>query len=175
MGVAGKVPQSGRTKDELKTAAHFVDVKKSIAAYRRSSSPDMMFSYSLETNRYYNVNNDVERTTLLEQYSDGHSKLYIIALTHERSPIKDERAVLVSTWCVNTGKIPFIGSWNDRGDIYEDVSFSIDHGVSLVHIQSLLRRHRQKAALLITRGGHTLIYNQHTQRHRRRRAKGITS
>ena len=157
-------PSQGRTNDEMRVAAHFVEIEKSFDIYRESQLVAEEFSYSLETNRYYDADNSDDRIALLEMYGDGHSPLYMIAMTDTGGLIKKKYAISVCKHCVKIGRIPFIGRWIRKEEkkeekTGEDVSFAIDHGVSDAEIQYLLCKYKQRAALWITRDAYTTIPN----------------
>ncbi len=185
MNLSERSSSQGRTNDEMRVAAHFVDIEKSFDIYRESQLVAKEFSYSLETNRYYDADNPADRIALLEMYGDGHSPVYMIAMTDTGGLIKKKYAISVCERCVKIGRIPFIGRWiRKKGEEKEeeeeekeeeeeekeeeekeekkpgeDVSFAIDHGVSDTEIQHLLCEYKQRAALWITRDAYTTIPN----------------
>lgn len=147
----------GRTMDEIEHAALHVSVKDAIREYRGMRDLPKGFSYSLETRRLYDANNFEDRMALLENYSDGHLEVYMIAITNIQGTINDEYAELVAEGCVQQGQVPFIGRWVDRNTVYEDVSVAIDHGVSSSAIRHMLFMHRQKSCLVIRPARRTFV------------------
>jgi len=139
----------GRTTDELERAAARVHVRDAIHEYRSLRSLPEEFSYSLETREIYDANNFEDRMALLENYSDEHLEVYMIAITDIQGTINDEYAELVAESCIQQGQIPFIGRWTDRGIIHEDVSVAIDHGVPSNTIKHMLLMYKQKSCLVV--------------------------
>lgn len=148
----------GRTRDELELAAMGVRVREAIREYRRKSNPPDTFSYSLETRQFYEANDPEGRTSLLENYGDGHSSLYMVAVTNVRGLITDGHAIRVAEKYAQQGRVPFIGRWVQNGKLHEDVSIALDHGISPAVVHDMLIEHGQEAALVIERGGFTFMY-----------------
>jgi len=107
----------------------------------------------------YDVAERGSRMALLDNYSDGHSPLYMIAVTHVQETISEERAVLAAMDRVALGRVPFLGRWVSGGVAYEDVSFAADHGITDKDTTVLLKRLKQKAALKITHDGYRAMFS----------------
>lgn len=153
----------GRTKDELERAALNVRVKSAIREYRNKRGFPNEFSYSLETGKFYEANKLEDRAALLEHYGDGHSPVYVVAVTNTRGFINDEFAVRSAEECVQQGRIPFIGRWVQNGELHEDVSIMLNHGVPTNSVKDMLIGYGQAAGLIIERETATLLYINNEQ------------
>lgn len=156
MGVNGL---HGRTRAEIRQAAMGIRIRGALRAYRGKVGLPTEFSYSLETGVLYDASNAEDRMALLEGHSDGHSPVYMIAVTDAIGPIPDETAVLAATDCVHHGLVPFLGRWVFDGVSHEDVSVAMDHGLTDEGAMRLLRKLKQKGALKIARNQCSVLYN----------------
>ena len=106
---AGNVgEQYGRTRDEIRQAAMGIRIRDAIGVYRNKAGLPTEFSYSLETGKHYDADNAEDRTALLERYSDGHSPVYMIAVTNAVGTINDEIAVLAAIEACITASSHFL-------------------------------------------------------------------
>jgi len=149
----------GRTRAGIGRAAAGIRVKDAIRAYRGKVALPMEFSYSLETGECYEADSAEDRAALLEGYSDGHSPVYMIAVTDVIGTIPDETAVRAAMDCARRGLVPFLGRWVFDGVVHEDVSVAMDHGLTDEGAMRLLKTLKQRGALKITRGGCSVLYN----------------
>ncbi|MDD9808719.1 MAG: hypothetical protein OXU25_02645 [Thaumarchaeota archaeon] len=157
---AGNVgEQYGRTRDEIRQAAMGIRIRDAIGVYRNKAGLPTEFSYSLETGKHYDADNAEDRTALLERYSDGHSPVYMIAVTNAVGTINDEIAALAAIECAHHGLVPFLGRWVFDDVVHEDVSVAMDHGLTDEKALGLFKTLKQKGALKITRSRHSVLYN----------------
>jgi len=146
-----------RTRAELARAAMGVGVREVIRDYRARRNLPKEFSYSLETRRFYVADEFDDRAALLEHYGDGHSDVYMVAITNVQGIINDEHAARVAERCAQEGQVPFIGRWTEQNVAYEDVSVAINHGEPLDPVRDMLLALRQKSCLVVRPAAYSFL------------------
>jgi len=113
--------------------------------------PPRSYSYSFETRDFYFSENADHRKTILNNYADGSSPVYMIAIKDVyNAPLDYDDISAEIKHIVRSGRMPFVGCWYVESNVFRGVSILVNHGTSDDEILAMLADHDQKCAMKIT-------------------------
>ncbi|RNJ76761.1 MAG: hypothetical protein EB830_03240 [Nitrosopumilus sp. H13] len=113
------------------------------------------FTYDPDAGKLYDVFDSEHAQILLDRYSDGRNPLYFIGVTNHRGGT-DRWIHSKYVQVQGEDKIPFFGKWLDHNDnVFTDISYPINHGISKAEIDCIKRDNAQQKVLVIYTNGMT--------------------
>lgn len=139
-----------------KAPAVKVDAKTAVDRWRKFADSSQLQGFSFDPNedRGYDFGNVQDAKDFNKANGDGTNIVWAVAITnHLGEPSRETEAAYDQI--VNTGHKPLLGHWHDvKTNInYNDVSYPLDHGVSIEDVRKLLRENAQEATVGVTPEG----------------------
>lgn len=111
------------------------------------------YSYDPVTRKAYDAFTKEEASSVYQQFADGENPLYFVGTTnHQGDPTHESESEYNQVQGQN--RHVFFGRWvNEKGVIYSDIAFSINHGTTDEDAVKLKKHYAQESVLKISADG----------------------